>query len=100
MYNNQYLHSFECEEENLPFDHFISHKHIFDKGISSYCRGGQVHTDAPFIPICCPQLSDFIPIVLTHYVRLNLNPIIATLQFLVHSLPLSETVCHIGRALI
>lgn len=80
---------------------YNTHVSCFDKDISSYCRGDYLHTDGPFIPICCPQLPDFIPIVLTHYVRLNLNPLIATLQFLSHtSLPLSETACHIGRALI
>lgn len=67
----------------------------FDKGISSYCRGGYLHSDGPFIPICCPQLSDFIPIVLTHYIRLNHNPLIATFQFLSHILPpLGDSVPH------
>lgn len=55
---------------------------------------------ACFFPICCPQLSDFISIVLTHYIRLNLNPLIVTLQFLLHTLPLLEAVCHIAHALI
>lgn len=39
-------------------------------------------TRGPFIPICCPRPSDLIPIVLTHYIRLNLNPLIATLPVL------------------
>lgn len=49
---------------------------------------------ACFFPICCPQLSDFISIVLNHYIRLNLNPLIVTLQFLLRILPLLEAVPH------
>lgn len=58
-----------------------------------YCRGGWLHTGGLFKPICCHQFSDFIPIVLTHYIRLNFKPLIATLQFLLHVLPPSWRQC-------